>query len=204
MYSASVRSPSRTITSLPGTLRIATRWAIISRSSSGRPSNSGIFFRSASIAAANLNANSTGAPPCPGPRPAARRCLRTHDRVQALRLSAVALAAVGDLVLLRAHEMMRLAEGRPDAAHLEHQPLQRIVLPARAGRQEFAGLAGEVDEDRARFHERERLAVGALWIDDRRDLAVRVDRNVFGRELVALADVDPVNAVRQAAFLKHD
>ena len=67
-----------------------------------------------------------------------------HHAVEALRLVAVALAAVGDLVLLRAHEVMRLAEHRPHAAHLEHEPLQRHVLGAHRARQESSRLAGEV------------------------------------------------------------
>src|SRR5688572_31683107 len=55
------------------------------------------------------------------------RQVLVHHPVEALRLVAVALAAVGDLVLFRAHEMVRLAEHRPDPAHLEHEPLQNLV-----------------------------------------------------------------------------
>src|SRR5438034_2398013 len=42
-----------------------------------------------------------------------------------------------------------------------------------------------------------------LSLHDALPISVRVDRDVFGGELVALADVDLVNAVRQAAFLQH-
>ena len=83
---------------------------------------------------------------CPGsPSCAARgrwRCRRSSIRrrreralrqplvdhaVEALGLVAVAVDRVGEL-LRRVHaEVMRLAEHRPDAAHLEHQPLQHLV-----------------------------------------------------------------------------
>ena len=76
------------------------------------------------------------------------RQVPVHDAVQAFRLVAVAFAAVGNLVLLRAHKVVRLAEHRADAAHLKHEPLQRLVLPAHAFRQELARLAGEVNQDR--------------------------------------------------------
>src|SRR5262249_52676405 len=49
------------------------------------------------------------------------------------------------------------------------------------------------------------LAVRAVGVDDRGDLAVRVDLQVFGRELLAVrTDVDLVDVVRQGAFLQHD
>ena len=51
--------------------------------------------------------------------------------VEAAGFSAVALDAVGNLLLGRADEMVRLAEHRSHSAHLEHQPLQRVVLAAR-------------------------------------------------------------------------
>ena len=99
---------------------------------------------------------------------------------------------------------MRLAEHRPDAAHLEHQPLERAIAAAQVGRQEAPGLGSEVEQDRARFEQRDRLAVGAVGIDDRRDLVVRADRQELGCELRAGADVDRNRAIGQAAFLEHD
>jgi hypothetical protein len=43
---------------------------------------------------------------------------------------------------------MRLAEHRADAAHLEHEPLERPVPVAHRRGQELSGLAGDVDENR--------------------------------------------------------
>jgi hypothetical protein len=97
-----------------------------------------------------------------------------------------------------------LAEHRADAAHLEHQPLQGLVLAAVASRQEAAGLAGEVDQDGAGFHHLDGLAVGAVGVDDGRDLAVRVDGDEGRRELLALRDIHLVHPVGQLAFLQHD
>ncbi len=104
---------------------------------------------------------------------------------------------------IRDAEVMRLAEHRADAAHLEHQPLERLVAAAQVGGQKAAGLGGEVDEDRARFEQRDRPSVRAVGIDDRRDLVVRADGQEFRLELVAGADVDRDGTVGQAALLEH-
>jgi hypothetical protein len=76
--------------------------------------------------------------------------------------------------------------------------------PAHVGRQEAPGLAGEVQQDRARFEQRHRLAVRPVGIDDGRDLVVGADGKEVGLELFALADVHRMHAVRKAAFLQHD
>jgi hypothetical protein len=62
--------------------------------------------------------------------------------------------------------MPGLTEHRPDPAHLEHEPLQHLVPGAWLAREEPAGLLAEVDEDRARLEDRDRLSVGAVGIDD--------------------------------------
>src|SRR5213083_1985387 len=79
-------------------------------------------------------------------------------------------------------------------------PARNPGAPRIAGRQEPPRLLGEVDEDGARLEERE----AGLAVDDRRDLAVRADGDELGLELLALADVDGVNGVGQAALLEHD
>jgi hypothetical protein len=99
---------------------------------------------------------------------------------------------------------MHLPEHRADAAHLEHEPLQRDVTPARRRRDELPGLLPEIHEDRPGLHHRERLPVWTFGIDDRRNLAVRVERDELGRELVVLADVDRVDVVRHPELFEHD
>ena len=47
-------------------------------------------------------------------------------------------------------------------------------------------------------------AVRSIGIDDRRNLAVRIDGDIARGELVVLTDIDRMNVVLQAAFLKHD
>src|SRR6185437_6747057 len=71
-------------------------------------------------------------------------------------------------------------------------------------RQQLAGLLGEVNEDGARFEDGQLLAARPVRIDDRRDLAVRVDGDIFRAELIALGDVDAVGTVGQAGLLEHD
>lgn len=92
----------------------------------------------------------------------------------------------------------------PDAAHLEHQPLQHFVLAAGVGRQQPPGLAGEVEQDGAALEQRDGRAIGALGVGDGRDLVVRADGEEVGRELVAGADVHGKHPVGQATLLKHD
>src|SRR5947207_13567120 len=123
-----------------------------------------------------------------------------HDLQQARGLRDVAVDGVGDLLLRHVREVVGLAHHRADVRHLPHEPLERPGVPWIAGRQEPPRLLGEVDEDGARLEERE---VG-LAVDDRRDLAVWADGDELGLELLALADVDGVNGVGQAALLEHD
>src|SRR5678816_1643340 len=50
----------------------------------------------------------------------------------------------------------------PDAAHLEHQPLERLVAAAKVFGKEAPRLRRQVDQDRARFKQRDRPAVGPM------------------------------------------
>ena len=127
-----------------------------------------------------------------------------EDAVEALRLVAVAVDRVRNLLGRVDAEVVRLAEHRADARHLEHQPLERAPAAAHVGRQESAGLGREVHQDRARLEQGDRRAVGAVGVDDRRDLVVRADRQELGPELVAGADIDRNRTVGEAAFLEHD
>ena len=97
-----------------------------------------------------------------------------------------------------------LPEHRPDPAHLEHQPLQHAVAPGGVAGDEPAGLLGEIDEDRPRLEEPERRAAGAVRVDDRRDLAVRVQRQKGGTPLVAAVETDAVRLVGQPGLLEQD
>ena len=50
-------------------------------------------------------------------------------------------------------EMLRLAEHRPDIAHLEHQPLNHRRARRRIGGQQLARLVGQIHQDGARFEQ---------------------------------------------------
>src|SRR6202022_318642 len=87
-------------------------------------------------------------------------------------------------------EEAELAEHRTDPAHLEVQPLDRLVSPRGISREQLSGLLGEILQDRTRLEQAERLSTGSIRIEDRRDLAVRVQRQELRRLLVVLVEVD--------------
>src|SRR6266540_950078 len=124
--------------------------------------------------------------------------------VEALRLVAIAVHRVLDLLRRVLQEMMRLAEHRTDVAHLRHDPLHHHPALAQPLRQEPAGLRGEVEQHRPRLGERERFPARPVLVDHRRDLVVRRDGEEIGLELLARADVDGMDFVFEARFLEHD
>ena len=80
---------------------------------------------------------------------------------QALRFRAIAFERtfVFDVLAGELKEIDDLSEHRSDAAHLEEHPRDRLHAPRGIGWQELAGLLGEIEKDRARSEEPERLAV---------------------------------------------
>jgi hypothetical protein len=70
---------------------------------------------------------------------------------------------------------------------------------------EAAGLPGEVKQDGARLEQRDRRAA-ARWfvVDNCGNAVVRRDLEELGRELLALADIHFVNAVREARLFQED
>jgi hypothetical protein len=124
---------------------------------------------------------------------------------QPLRLRDVAVARALVFVVAPGEPVKEtdLAEHRPDAAHLEHQPLDGLVAACRVARHEPSGLLGEVQQDRARLPQRQRLAAGSVGVDQRRDLVVRVQRQELRRELVVAVEADQVRLVGQAGLFQH-
>ncbi len=51
-------------------------------------------------------------------------------------------------------------------------------------------------QDRATFEQGQRLAAGAVGIEDRADLAVGIQRQKFPRVLVALVEIDEMRFIR--------
>ena len=96
----------------------------------------------------------------------------------------------------RSSRARRCGSGAPGPSIGPTPPIWNIshcstsYLPRTSCGQERAGLAGQVEQDRARLEQRDRLAVGPVRVDDGRDLVVRADLQEVGRELVAGADVD--------------
>src|SRR5207237_3218348 len=56
----------------------------------------------------------------------------------------------------------------------------------------------------ARLREGDRLSAGAFVVDDHRDLAHRVERQIFGLLVLALREVDGMPVVLEPAFLERD
>src|SRR3977135_330328 len=84
--------------------------------------------------------------------------LLVEHAVEAVDLVAVAIDRVGGLVVGVLREVVVLPAHRSAPAQLPKQPLDRVVALARIGRQELAGLLGEVEQDRARLEHRDRRA----------------------------------------------
>src|SRR5712672_3580612 len=109
---------------------------------------------------------------------------------QAFHLVRVALDRIGDFVWSVGAEMVPLAEHWADAAHLEHYPFEAFVAAERIPRDQFAtSLFREINQDRCRFKERERLAARAVGVDDRRNAVLCRERKELRYVLVAGADV---------------
>src|SRR6476620_11329946 len=94
--------------------------------------------------------------------------MRLHHAEQTLGLADVAFERPLVLEVLAGEfvEEADLAEHRTDAAHLEHHPLDRLVATRRIGRNELAGLVGEIEQDRARLEQRQRPAARAVRVED--------------------------------------
>jgi hypothetical protein len=131
---------------------------------------------------------------------------RLHYIQQALLLGDITLERplVGKFLAGEFVEKADLAEHRPDPAHLEMQPLDGLVSPRRIGRQKLAGLVSEILQDRAGLEQRQRLAAGPVRIENRRDLAVRIQLHEFRRLLVVLVEVDQMQLEGQSYLFQHD
>src|SRR5687768_9567578 len=137
-------------------------------------------------------------------QPGALRQPPIDHAIEAFGLVAVAVDRIFDL-LRRIHaKVMRLAQHGPYTAHLEHQPLQNLVLGAVGLWHQLTRLRGQVDQDRARFEQGDRLAVRPLRIGDGRDLVVGAYLQEFRLELVAGPNIDRNGPVRQATLFQHD
>lgn len=126
---------------------------------------------------------------------------RVEHPEEAARLVLVAGDDGPQLLRPIAEEHVGLAHHGADAAHLEHEPLQRARAALRVGGQQAAGPLGEVDEDGAGFEHGE---VPRVVIDDGGDAAVRVDAEVVRRFLLAFAEIQGADVVGEAELFEGD
>jgi hypothetical protein len=99
--------------------------------------------------------------------------------------------------------VVHLAGHRPEAVHLEHQPLEDRHPCHRVARHELPGFLGQVQEDGPGLEDADRFGPRALGVDDRRDLVVRAELQEGRVELLAPGDVDDLHAVGQAHLLER-
>src|SRR5712675_678604 len=138
------------------------------------------------------------------PPPPAEAPLHHPEQARGFGDIALKWPLVGDLLAGEFVEIADLTEHRSDPAHLEVHPLDGLVSARRIVRQQLSGFLGEILQDRPGFEQPKRLAAGPVRIDDRGDLAVRVQRQEFRRLLVVLVEVDKMHFVRQPDLLQHD
>src|SRR5262245_55608432 len=120
---------------------------------------------------------------------------------EAARLVLVAVDRRLDLLREVAVEDVGLPHHRPDAAHLEHEPLDRARAALAVLRQQAPGLLGQVDQDRAGLEDRE---IALVPVDGGGNPPVRVDGEEPGLLLLELGQVDRVHLVGEAELLEGD
>jgi hypothetical protein len=121
------------------------------------------------------------------------------DAEVALRLEGITVDRVFVLLGRIGAKMHQLAGIRANAGSNEHQPRQQFAARLVAlRRQEFAGLVGEVEQDRIAVEH------GHVAVDDRRDLGIRIDGQKFRLVLIASARVDRNRLVGETRFLQEE
>ena len=129
---------------------------------------------------------------------AVRRQAVFHDLPVALRLEAVALLRVGQLLRREVVKVDALAGVGPDAAGDEHQPGEEgAALRRRVLGQELATFLGQVQQDRVAVEERD------VAVDESRHLAVGIDGPERRGVLLAGLGVDGDGRVGQARLLEE-
>src|SRR5690606_9644827 len=119
------------------------------------------------------------------PRSALEACVQDAEQPTRLADVAVARPLVFELAPGELMEKAHLTEHGPDAPDLKHEPLNRLVARVRVARQETTRLLGQINENGAGLEQRQRTAARAVRIDDRGDLAVRIERHELRRLLIA-------------------
>ena len=99
--------------------------------------------------------------------------------------------------------MHRLARERAEAGRDEEQPGQQF-RPVFRRTEEFAGLVGQIEQDRAGIENPRLSAAGPFGIDDRGHFAVRIDLPEGGQMLLAFARVDRHHFVGQACLFEKE
>ncbi|MNF86312.1 hypothetical protein D3C84_687450 [compost metagenome] len=82
--------------------------------------------------------------------------------------------------------------------------MNRFVARGRFLGQQLPALVGQVDQNRSRFEQRQRLVIRTVGVEDRRDLVVGIEGKKFRGHLVVGVEAYPVRFIRQADLFEHD
>ena len=100
--------------------------------------------------------------------------------------------------------MVCLSGHRLQAAHLPHQPLINGNAISFSGTAKLTSFAGEILKDRARFKHRNWRTVWSVRVCDGGHAIVGGNGQKVWFELITRTDIDQIDAVGQAHFLKCD
>src|SRR5580704_14426957 len=125
-----------------------------------------------------------------------------QDPIMSLDLPPVAVHGIRQLFGGRVLEMHGLTRKRANSGSDEEEPRQKLRSIRRSS-DEAARLFAEVKQDRARIEHPRLAPARPLVIDDRRNLAVRIDGAKGVRVLLALGRIDRNRLVRLAKLFEH-
>src|SRR5690242_6559773 len=124
--------------------------------------------------------------------------------IEPIGLLHVAIDGVRNLLRRVTSEVVVLSGHRTQARHLPEEPLRHLDLAAHIPRQKLAAFLGEVQKNRTRLENRQRLAaIGWRVIDDRWDAIVRRDLEERRLKLGTTSYIHGNDAVGEGSFLQE-
>ena len=127
--------------------------------------------------------------------------MTVEHREQALALALVAVNRGLNLFREVAKEHIGLPHHRPDAAHLEHEPLQHARAALGIGGHELAGFLGQINQASTRLEHRK---VIGLAVHDGGDAAIGADGQKVRQLLLALGQVQHLERVGQRQLFERN
>ena len=129
-----------------------------------------------------------------------------QNREQTLSFADIALAwaRVFDFRACEFHEETHLAEHRTQSAHLEHEPLDDLGFLGRGIANQLASFLSQINQDGSAFEKANWCAVRAVWINDRGDFVVGVQRQKLGAFDVRIRQGHEVRFIGQTHLFERN